>query len=58
MDASPIRQIERLASKMPPNQTLIYENEDAELVPSYEKKGKQQPVTGGSEHDANGKNRS
>lgn len=25
---------------MPPNQTLVYENEDAELVPSYEKKGK------------------
>ena len=27
-------------TEMPPNQTLTYENEDAELVPSYEKKGK------------------
>ena len=27
--------------KMPPNQTLVYENEDTELVPSYEKKGKE-----------------
>jgi hypothetical protein len=30
---------------MPPNQTLGYENEDVELLPSYEKKGRCQRAT-------------
>lgn len=30
---------------MPPNQTLAYENEDVELVPTYEKKGEQTAET-------------